>query len=48
VLNDIPPVYIIAFIPGDTLYTGAHHNFDGLGLTVNEPIRHERFPTVYP
>ena len=42
-------VYIIAFIPGDTLYTGAaHHNFDGLGLTVNEPIRHERFPIVYP
>lgn len=41
--------YIIAFIPGDTLYTGAsHHNFDGLGLEVNKPIRHARFPVVYP
>lgn len=41
--------YIIAFIPADTLYTGAaHHNFDGLGLEVNKPIRHERFPLVYP
>ena len=41
--------YIIAFIPADTLYTGAaHHNFDGLELEINEPIRHPRFPIVYP
>jgi ectoine hydroxylase-related dioxygenase (phytanoyl-CoA dioxygenase family) len=51
-LNSTPDprwTYIVAFIPGDTLYTGAaHHNFDGLGLEINKPIRHERFPIVYP
>ena len=41
--------YILSYIPADTLYTGAqHHNYDGLGFEVNKPIRHERFPIVYP
>jgi ectoine hydroxylase-related dioxygenase (phytanoyl-CoA dioxygenase family) len=38
---------IAAYFPGDTLYTGAsNHNFNGLGLEVNEPLEHPRFPVV--
>ena len=41
--------YIVAYFPADTLYNGApNHNFDGLGLTPNTTIRHERFPIIYP
>jgi Phytanoyl-CoA dioxygenase (PhyH) len=41
--------YIAAYFPDDALYTGApNHNFDGIGLEVNKPFEHERFPRVYP
>jgi hypothetical protein len=41
--------YIIAYFPGDALYTGApNHNFDGIGLEVNGSFDHPRFPQVYP
>jgi len=41
--------YIVAYFPGDALYTGApNHNFDGLGLQPSGPFDHPRFPVVYP
>jgi ectoine hydroxylase-related dioxygenase (phytanoyl-CoA dioxygenase family) len=41
--------YIIAYFPDDALYTGApNHNFDDIGLEVNQPFEHPRFPRVYP
>jgi ectoine hydroxylase-related dioxygenase (phytanoyl-CoA dioxygenase family) len=41
--------YICAYIPGDALYTGApNYNYDGIGLEVNKPIDHPRFPILYP
>jgi ectoine hydroxylase-related dioxygenase (phytanoyl-CoA dioxygenase family) len=41
--------YIVAYFPGDALYTGApNHNFDGIGLEVNGPFDHPRFPQVHP
>jgi ectoine hydroxylase-related dioxygenase (phytanoyl-CoA dioxygenase family) len=40
---------IMAFFPDDALYTGApNHNFDGIGLEVNQPFDHDRFRRVYP
>jgi hypothetical protein len=41
--------YIVAFFPGDVLFTGAtHHNFDGLGLQINKELDHPSFPVIYP
>ena len=40
--------YIIAYFPADALYTGAqNHNFDSIGLEVNQPLEHANFPVVY-
>jgi ectoine hydroxylase-related dioxygenase (phytanoyl-CoA dioxygenase family) len=39
--------YIVAYFPADCLWTGSpNHNFDGIGLEVNKPIDHPRFPLV--
>jgi hypothetical protein len=36
-------------MPADVLSTRApYYHFDGLGLEVNKPFEHERFPVVYP
>jgi ectoine hydroxylase-related dioxygenase (phytanoyl-CoA dioxygenase family) len=41
--------YIVAYFPGDALYTGAYnHNFSDIGLAINKPIDHPRFPQVLP
>jgi ectoine hydroxylase-related dioxygenase (phytanoyl-CoA dioxygenase family) len=41
--------YSITYLPADALYTGAPSRFtDDLGLAVNEPLNHERFPLVVP
>jgi hypothetical protein len=41
--------YIVAYFPGDALWTGAfHHNFSSLGLEVNKPFEHPSLPVVYP
>ena len=40
-------VYSVSVFPADTLYTGAPQAFtDGLGLAVNEPFDHPRFPLL--
>ena len=39
--------YVLTVFPDQALYTGApHRNTDGLGLTVNERLEHERFPLL--
>jgi ectoine hydroxylase-related dioxygenase (phytanoyl-CoA dioxygenase family) len=45
--NDPRWAYVLAYTSGDTLYNGArHHNFEGIGLEINKPLDHERFPVV--
>ncbi len=40
-------VYTAMVLPAETLYIGApHRRTDGLGLVVNEPLSHERFPVL--
>jgi len=40
-------VYTAMFFPAETLYIGApHRRTDGLGLVVNEPLAHDRFPVL--
>jgi len=39
--------YSVSYFDADTLYTGApYYTTDGLGLKVNEPFEHPRFPVV--
>jgi ectoine hydroxylase-related dioxygenase (phytanoyl-CoA dioxygenase family) len=41
--------YHCAYFPADTLYLPVpNHNFDGIGLELNKPLEHPRFPVVYP
>ena len=40
-------VYVMSFLPADTLYTGApQRRTDGLGLQLNQPLEHENFPVL--
>jgi hypothetical protein len=40
-------VYVVSFLPADTLYTGApQRRTDDLGLVVNQPLEHTKFPVL--
>jgi hypothetical protein len=41
--------YTVAYMSGDCRYTGASCVYtDGLGLPIEEPVRHPRFPQIWP
>jgi hypothetical protein len=42
--------FICSYHPADTCYTGSPHYLFApeLGLEIGKPIRHERFPAIYP
>jgi hypothetical protein len=41
--------YLVEFIPAEALYTGQpHRTTDGLGLEIDAPPEHERFPLIRP
>jgi hypothetical protein len=40
-------VYLVGYFPADALYTGANNRrMDGLGLEVNKPLDHPKFPLL--